>query len=180
MQSSAKYGTTPLSGMPGLICTSVSLIHWYKSSRAFHLPRFACADLRCATPPPLRSRSVPRVGNPPLALAAPAGVGQGQGVFVSKHSKAIQKRRKHGLTAARAYAQAAAAVPHALRMLTHIFTRLGYWDESATMKLKGWEVSDADVKRAGESGAYRDFHNLNYLEYAYIQLGRYRDAQHTR
>jgi tetratricopeptide (TPR) repeat protein len=35
------------------------------------------------------------------------------------------------------------------------------------------------VKRAGESGAYRDYHNLNYLEYAYIQLGRYRDAQHT-
>ncbi len=32
---------------------------------------------------------------PPLALAAPAGVGQGQGVFVSKHSTAIQKRRHH-------------------------------------------------------------------------------------
>ena len=46
--------------------------------------------------PSLRSPSTPfRVGNPPLALAAPAGVGQGQGVFVSKHSKAIQKRRKH-------------------------------------------------------------------------------------
>ena len=34
---------------------------------------------------------------PPLALAAPAGVGQGQGVFVSKHSKAIQKRRNHSM-----------------------------------------------------------------------------------
>jgi tetratricopeptide (TPR) repeat protein len=44
--------------------------------------------------------------------------------------------------------------------------------------VKGWEVSEADVSRAGESGAYRDFHNLGYLEYAYIQLGRYRDAQH--
>ena len=84
-----------------------------------------------------------------------------------------------GLKAARAYAQAAAAVPHALHMPSHIFTRLGYWDESAATNLKGWEVSEADVRRAGESGAYRDFHNLNYLEYAYIQLGRYRDAQHT-
>jgi hypothetical protein len=54
--------------------------------------------------PPLRSalpstalvhRSVPRWGTPPLALAAPAGVGQGQGVFVSKHSTAIQKRRNN-------------------------------------------------------------------------------------
>jgi tetratricopeptide (TPR) repeat protein len=64
-------------------------------------------------------------------------------------------------------------------MPSHIFTRLGYWEESATTNLKGWEVSEADVKRAGESGAYRDFHNLSYLEYAYIQLGRYRDAQHA-
>jgi hypothetical protein len=56
---------------------------------------------------------------------------------------------------------------------------LGYWEESAATNLKGWEVSEADVKRAGGSGAYRDFHNLNYLEYAYLQLGRYRDAQQT-
>src|SRR3979409_1400762 len=47
------------------------------------------------------------------------------------------------------------------------------------MILRVWDVSDADVKRAGESGSYRDFHSLNYLEYAYIQLGRYRDARHT-
>jgi len=86
---------------------------------------------------------------------------------------------EQGLPAARAYAQAAAAVPHALHMPSHIFTRLGYWDESAATNLKGWEVSEADVKRAGESGAYRDFHNLNYLEYAYIELGRFRDARHT-
>jgi tetratricopeptide (TPR) repeat protein len=84
-----------------------------------------------------------------------------------------------GLPAARAYAQAAAAVPHALHMPSHIFTRLGYWNESASTNLKAWEVSEADVKRAGESRAYRDFHSLNYLQYAYIQLGRFHDAQHT-
>jgi len=86
---------------------------------------------------------------------------------------------QQGLKAARAYAQAAAAVPHALHMPSHIFTRLGYWDESAATNLRAWEVSDADVKRTGESGAYRDYHSLNYLEYAYIQLGRFHDAQHT-
>jgi tetratricopeptide (TPR) repeat protein len=84
-----------------------------------------------------------------------------------------------GLEAARAYAKAAAAVPHALHMPSHIFSRLGYWEESAATNLKGWDVSEADVKRAGESGAYRDFHDLTYLEYAYIELGRFRDAQHT-
>src|SRR5262249_26280679 len=78
-----------------------------------------------------------------------------------------------------AYAKAAAAVPHALHMPSHIFTRLGYWDESAATNLRGWNASEADVKRTHESGAYRDFHNLCYLEYAYIQMGRYRDAQHA-
>jgi tetratricopeptide (TPR) repeat protein len=86
---------------------------------------------------------------------------------------------EQGLPAARAYAQAAAAVPHALHMPSHIFTRLGYWDESAATNFRGWEVSEADVKRADESGAFRDFHNLTYLEYAYLQLGRFRDAKHT-
>src|SRR5262250_3274025 len=95
------------------------------------------------------------------------------------HAYDDPEHAEQGLPAARAYAQSAAAVPHALHMPSHIFTRLGYWDECAATNLKGWEISEADVKRAGESGAYRDFHNLNYLEYAYIQLGRFRDAQHT-
>jgi hypothetical protein len=86
---------------------------------------------------------------------------------------------QQGLKAARAYAHSAAAVPHALHMPSHIFSRLGYWDESAATNLKAWEVSGADVKRAGESSAYRDYHSLNYLEYAYIQLGRFNDAQQT-
>jgi tetratricopeptide (TPR) repeat protein len=95
------------------------------------------------------------------------------------HAYDDPEHAQRGLKAARAYAKAAPAVPHALHMPSHIFTRLGYWEESAATNLRGWEVSEADVKRAGESGAYRDFHNLSYLEYAYIQLGRYRDAKHT-
>src|SRR5882762_11086539 len=86
---------------------------------------------------------------------------------------------ERGLTVARAYAKAAAAVPHALHMPSHIFTRLGYWEESAATNEKAWQVSENDVQRAGESGALRDFHSLNYLEYAYLQLGRYRDARRT-
>jgi tetratricopeptide (TPR) repeat protein len=82
-----------------------------------------------------------------------------------------------GLKAARAYAKAAAAVPHAQHMPSHIFTRLGYWEESAATNENAWRTSEADVKRAGEAGAYRDFHALNYLQYAYLQLGRYRDAK---
>ncbi len=82
-----------------------------------------------------------------------------------------------GLKAARAYAKAAAAVPHAQHMPSHIFTRLGYWEESAATNENAWRTSEEDVKRAREPGDYRDFHSLNYLQYAYLQLGRYRDAK---
>ena len=82
-----------------------------------------------------------------------------------------------GLKAARAYAKTAAAVPHAQHMPSHMFTRLGLWEESMATNENAWRTSEVDVKRAGESGAYRDFHSLNYLQYAYLQLGRYRDAK---
>ena len=86
---------------------------------------------------------------------------------------------EQGLTVARSYSKTAAAVPHALHMPSHIFIRLGYWDESAATNEKAWRTSESDVKRAGESSSLRDFHSLNYLEYAYLQLGRHRDARRT-
>ena len=84
-----------------------------------------------------------------------------------------------GLTVARAYAKTAAAVPHAYHMPSHIFTRLGYWDEAATTNENAWQISNDDVKAAGEAGELRDFHSLNYLSYNYLQLGRYQDAKKT-
>ncbi len=84
---------------------------------------------------------------------------------------------EQGLPAARAYATSAAAVPHAQHMPSHIFTRLGLWSESALTNENAWRTSEADVKRAGESGAYRDFHSLNYMQYAYLESGRFKDAK---
>jgi tetratricopeptide (TPR) repeat protein len=84
-----------------------------------------------------------------------------------------------GLAVARAYAKTAAAVPHAYHMPSHIFTRLGYWDEAAATNENAWQISNDDVKEAGEAGTLRDFHALNYLSYNYLQLGRYRDARKT-
>jgi tetratricopeptide (TPR) repeat protein len=62
-------------------------------------------------------------------------------------------------------------------MPSHIFTRLGYWDEAAATNERAWQISNDDVKEAGESGQLRDFHSLNYLSYNYLQLGRYKDAR---
>ena len=86
---------------------------------------------------------------------------------------------ERGLAAARVYAKTAAAVPHAYHMPSHIFSRLGYWDEAAATNENAWQISNDDVKAAGEPGELRDFHALNYLSYNYLQLGRYKDAKRT-
>ena|SRR5215470_5586229 len=52
-----------------------------------------------------------------------------------------------------------------------------HWDESAATNEKAWKVSESDIKHNHESGALCDFHSLNYLQYAYLQRGRYRDAR---
>lgn len=68
-----------------------------------------------------------------------------------------------GLEAARRYADIAPAAPHALHMPSHIFTRLGYWEESIEMNARSARaepVPDAAV------------HPLDYMVYAYLQLGR--------
>ncbi len=82
-----------------------------------------------------------------------------------------------GLIAAYAYSESAAAVPHAHHMPSHIFARLGLWEDSVTSNANAWRISESDVAHAGEHGGHRDFHALNYLQNAYIQLGRYKEAK---
>ncbi|MEX2465426.1 MAG: hypothetical protein WD995_00865 [Gemmatimonadota bacterium] len=74
---------------------------------------------------------------------------------------------EEGLDAALRYADIAPAAPHALHMPTHIFTRMGYWDESIELNARSAQaepVPDAAV------------HPLDYMVYAYLQLGRDGDA----
>ena len=73
---------------------------------------------------------------------------------------------QYALDAARQYASIAPAAPHALHMPSHIFTRLGYWDESIATNRRS---ADAETTPGGKS------HPLDYLVYAYLQQGR--DAQ---
>jgi tetratricopeptide (TPR) repeat protein len=67
------------------------------------------------------------------------------------------------LDAARQYAAIAPAAPHALHMPSHIFTRLGYWDESIKTNRRS---ADLEPTPGGKS------HPLDYLVYAYLQQGR--------
>jgi len=76
-----------------------------------------------------------------------------------------------GLNAARRYSEIAPSAPHALHMPSHIFTRVGAWQDSARMN----ERSAAVAKAGGEFGD--QLHAMDYLVYAYLQLGRDADAR---
>src|SRR5580692_10060168 len=71
-----------------------------------------------------------------------------------------------GIEAARRYARIAPAAAHALHMPSHIFTRVGYWQESIDSNV-------ASQRAAREAGDFHDqLHSMDYLVYAYLQLGQ--------
>lgn len=76
-----------------------------------------------------------------------------------------------GLDAARRYAKIAPAAAHAQHMPSHIFTRLGYWDDSITSNVESARVAKED----GEAGD--QLHAMDYLVYANLQLGQDRKAK---
>lgn len=84
---------------------------------------------------------------------------------------------ERGLPAARAYAASAPAVPHVLHMPSHIFLRLGLWDEARDSNIASWKASEDAVRAAGEPQSARQFHNLQFGQYAALQLGRYAEAK---
>jgi tetratricopeptide (TPR) repeat protein len=75
-----------------------------------------------------------------------------------------------GLSAARAYSQIAPSAPHALHMPSHIFTRLGLWDDSIASNLAARDAAH----QQGDTG--EELHAMDYLVYAYLQSGRDKDA----
>ena len=82
------------------------------------------------------------------------------------------------LPAARRYAGIAPASPHAQHMPSHIFVRLGLWDEAIKSNIASEASARAMVKRQGFPGASREqLHAMDYLAYSYLQTGRDADAQ---
>ena len=81
------------------------------------------------------------------------------------------------LPAARRYADIAPEAHHARHMPSHIFLQLGMWPEAAASNEAAWESSDAWMKRKNLSLSVRDYHSLHWLLYAYLQQGRYNDAE---
>ena len=81
------------------------------------------------------------------------------------------------LPAARRYADIAPEAHHARHMPSHIFVHLGMWPEAAASNEAAWESSDAWMKRKNLGRSVRDYHSLHWLLYAYLQQGRYNQAE---
>ena len=75
------------------------------------------------------------------------------------------------LAAARRYASLAPAVPHALHMPSHTFTRVGSWKESIDTNRRSAEAA----RKSG--GAGEELHALDYQAYAYLQIGQDKAAK---
>lgn len=80
-----------------------------------------------------------------------------------------------GVNAARSYARIAPAAPHALHMPSHIFARIGLWQDDIDSNLASIAATrkTAAMHMGGEG---HQFHAMDFLVYAYLQSGREADA----
>src|SRR5712692_1097095 len=81
------------------------------------------------------------------------------------------------LPAARAYSKIAPSAAHALHMPSHIFVQLGLWDDVVASNVVAYKaaVDLADLKSLPRGR--EDFHTLSWLQYAYLQQGKFDEAE---
>ena len=83
-----------------------------------------------------------------------------------------------GLEAARSYAKIAPDSSHALHMPSHIFTRLGLWQESIASNIAS-AASAAKATQEHRGEPHYQFHAMDFLDYTYLQTGEESKARHV-
>jgi hypothetical protein len=87
------------------------------------------------------------------------------------HAADVPELAPEGLEAARHYAKIAPDSSHALHMPSHIFTRLGLWQESIASNLAA-AASAAHSIAGHHAEPHYQTHAMDYLNYAYLQTGQ--------
>jgi tetratricopeptide (TPR) repeat protein len=87
------------------------------------------------------------------------------------HSYDAPPIAQKGVDAARRYANIAPDAPHALHMPSHIFTRVGAWADSVATNRRSADIAE----KSGEPD--EALHAMDYMTYAYLQLGRDGEAR---
>ena len=82
------------------------------------------------------------------------------------------------LPAARKYASIAPSSAHALHMPSHIFTRLGLWNDCINSNLASISAAKCYAENTGIKGHWdEELHGMDYLMYAYLQKAENRKAK---
>ena len=93
------------------------------------------------------------------------------------HTYDVPELAVMALPAARKYASIAPSSAHALHMPSHIFTRLGLWDEAIQSNLASVSSAQCYAQQNGIKHWDEELHGLDYLTYAYLQKGDTRNAK---
>jgi tetratricopeptide (TPR) repeat protein len=89
------------------------------------------------------------------------------------HSYDYPPLATQGLAPARAYASIAPWVPHALHMPSHIFTRLGMWQETVESNLASAAASRRyAAEHHPDAASFEELHALDYALYGYLQTAQ--------
>jgi len=94
------------------------------------------------------------------------------------HSYDFPPIAQKGLPAARRYAAIAPSEPHALHMPSHVFTRVGAWQDSIdTNRASARAAQEALKQDTTGLRSYEGLHAYDYMMYGYMQLARDREAR---
>ena len=99
------------------------------------------------------------------------------GVHYLIHATDSPRFAAKGLAAARIYDKLAPDADHALHMPSHIYLQLGMWPDVSASNERAWAASRAWVARGKHGVSELGWHSLQWLEYGYLQEGRYREAR---
>jgi tetratricopeptide (TPR) repeat protein len=104
----------------------------------------------------------------PLCRKAPNNPGPAHYLI---HATDTAEFAAQGLEAARAYSKIAPDSSHALHMPSHIFVRLGLWQDSISSNIVA-AASAAKATQEHRSAPHYQFHALDFLNYSYLQSGQ--------
>jgi tetratricopeptide (TPR) repeat protein len=94
------------------------------------------------------------------------------------HTYDYPELAKLALPTARRYAQIAPASAHAQHMPSHIFTRLGLWEESISSNINSTNSAVCYGQSINPDGHWdEELHGMDYLVYAYLQKGENEKAR---
>ena len=94
------------------------------------------------------------------------------------HTYDYAELAERGLPAARAYVRIAPAVPHALHMPSHIFSRVGQWDEMVESNRASWVAAKSELRETTLGvGTYDALHAMDYMVFAHLQQAHDRAAK---